>query len=289
MARRKASSTKRAEGRASWQGNLTFGLVSFAVEAFNAINRRESDIHFNQLHAECHSRIRYEKVCPIHGKVGNDEIVSGYEYQKGRYVEFDPDELADLQSEQDRALKIDAFVAPDEVDPLYFDGRMYYLMPADDAAKEPYGVILTAMEKEQRYGVGQVVFSRKDQIALIRPVDGVLHMAMLNYEVEIRSAKEFAGHLRKPAKAARQLSLAQSLIREWSDEKFDFSSYEDTYRERVAKLIEAKVKGKEIVEPEAEEEEPTTINLMEALKKSLAKTRRPAHSRRSTKSRKHSA
>lgn len=273
------------EVRASWKGNLTFGLVSFSVEAFNALNRQGSDIHFHQLHAECHSRIHYEKVCPIHGKVTNDEIVSGYEYAKGKYVEIDRDELDELRPENERGLKIDAFVSPATVDPLYFDGRMYYLLPKGTDAQEAYGVILTAMEREECCGVGRIVFSGKDQIALIRPVQGVLHMAMLNYAAEINSPEKMAAKLKKPGSASRQLKLAQSLIREWSDDSFDFSQYEDTHRDQIADLIKEKVQGKKTVEPEEKEERPATINLMEALKRSLAE--KPAKSK--TKSQKHSA
>lgn len=120
-------STKKAKPaasrRASWKGNLTFGLVSFEVEAFNALNREESDIRFHQLHAKCHRRIRYQKVCPTHGELTNDEIVSGYEVTKGHYVEIDPDELDELRTPSERALRIDGFVAPDAIDPLYYDGH----------------------------------------------------------------------------------------------------------------------------------------------------------------------
>src|SRR5688572_12481894 len=105
--------------RASWKGNLSFGLVSFPVQAFNAINREGSDIHFHQLHAQCHRRIRYVKVCPEHGEVTQDEIVSGYEYKKNKYVEIDPEELDAVRTARERALTIDAFVEPDAVDPLY--------------------------------------------------------------------------------------------------------------------------------------------------------------------------
>src|SRR3954467_10522908 len=112
--------------RASWKGLFRFGLVSFQVEAINARAPEESDIHFHQIHAACHSRIHYQKVCPIHGEVSNDEIISGYEYKKGKYIEVEPEELESLRSESERALKIDAFVHPGTVDPLYFDGRMYY-------------------------------------------------------------------------------------------------------------------------------------------------------------------
>ncbi len=257
--------------RATWRGQLGFGLVNFAVEAFNALDREHSDIRFNQLHDECHSRIRYVKVCPIHGEVSQDEIVSGYEYSKGKYVEIDPDELESLRDENQRTLKIDTFVAPGTIDPLYFDGRMYYLVPADAAAQEAYAVVVAAMEHEEREAIGQLVMSGKEQIALLRPLDGLLHMAMLNYEAEIKSPEKFAGDLHKPKSIERQLKLAQTLIADWSDDEFDFAKYQDHHRDRLKELIEAKVSGKEIVVPEAPEEETEVVNLMEALKKSLEK------------------
>jgi len=256
--------------RASWKGLFTFGLVSFPIEAFNALNREESDIHFHQLHEECHRRIQYRKVCPAHGEVSNDEIVSGYEYQKGKYVEIDPAELDELRTESERALKIDAFVTPDIVDPIYFDGRMYYLMPADTSATEPYAVIVEAMEREERCGVGQVVFSGKEQIVLVRPLEGVLHMAMLNYDAEIRPAKSVAAAIAKPRNIAKEVRMAQTLIAEWSDDNFDFSRYQDHYREEVKKLIEAKLRGHTVEPPKEEEESPKLLNLMDALKKSIS-------------------
>lgn len=270
MARAKKKAARRtSKTRASWRGHLSFGLVSFPVEAFNALDRSHSDIHFHQLHATCHSRIHYQKVCPIHGEVSNDEIISGYEYRKGKYIEVEPEELESLRSESERALKIDAFVQPGTVDPLYFDGRMYYLVPAGQPAQEPYAVIVAAMEREDRHGIGQVVFSGKDQLVLVRPVDGVLHMAMLNYDAEIRPAKKVAGDLKKPRDIARQVRLAQKLIEEWSEDDFDFSKYQDPYREKVEELIEAKVKGHEIA-PAPEEEPAAVVSLMDALKQSVA-------------------
>ncbi len=260
-------SRREAKHRASWKGQLTFGLVSFPVEAFNAFDREHSDIHFHQIHAKCHRRIHYQKVCPVHGEVANDEIVSGYEIKKGKYVEVEPEELQALRSESDRALKIDAFVSPEAIDPLYFDGRMYYLVPAGAASQEPYAVIAEAMEREDRYGVGMVVFSGKDQIVLVRPVEGILHMAMLNYAAEIRSAKEVTGVIKAPKGLVRQVRLAQSLIEEWSEDNFDFAKYEDPHREKVEELIEAKMKGREIVAPEEEPKE--VLSLMDALKKSV--------------------
>jgi DNA end-binding protein Ku len=281
MAKKKSHAAKKhSKLRASWRGHLSFGLVSFPVQAVNALNRQHSDIHFHQLHAPCHRRIHYEKVCPLHGEVSNDEIVSGYEYRKGKYVEIEPEELDAVRTKKERALTIDAFVAPAAIDPLYFDGRMYYLVPDGAVAEEPYGIIAAAMERADCWGVGQIVFSGKDQIVAVRPVDGRLHMAMLNYEQEIRAPREVLAAAQQPRPDRKKVQLAQALIDAWYSDHFDFGAYEDHYRERLERLIEAKIKGREIVAP-TEEEEPATINLMEALKQSLAHARPKRRSGRS--------
>lgn len=279
MAKKKGKAKRPAKHRASWKGNLTFGMVSIPVQAINALNREESDIHFHQLHAGCHRRIRYAKICPVHGEVSNDEIVSGYEYKKGKYVEIAPEELEALRSEREHALTIDAFVPHDAIDPMYFDGRLYYLVPADESAREPYDVIAQAMQREERYGIGPIVFSGKEQLALIRPVGGVLQMAMLNYNEEIRLPKDL--ELKKPAAqkksndSRRKIQLAQSLVRNWSVDDFDFNRYDDEYRRKVQQLIQAKLSGGEIAPPAEVEEAPDVINLMEALKQSVAALKPP--------------
>jgi DNA end-binding protein Ku len=271
---------------------MTFGLVSFSVEAFNAFDKGRSDIHFHQLHRECHRRIHYAKMCPVHGEISNEEIVSGYEFRKGKYVEIEPAELNKLRTENDRALKIDAFVAPSAVDPLYFDGRMYYLVPVEAHAQEAYAVIVEAMAAQERYGVGHIVFSGKDQIVLIRPLDGVLHMAMLNYEGEIRSPRRVAGTIPKPTGAGKQVKLAETLIENWSQDDFDFGQYEDKYRKMLQKLIDAKIHGRTVAAPAEEPKPVKTLNLMEALKKSvdsLGKHNGKPRSRGKTSSRRRSA
>ena len=134
--------------RASWKRNLVFGLVTFPVQAINALNRQESDFRFHQLHAGCHRRIHYQKVCPVHGEVSQDEIVSGYEIRKGKYVEITDEELDSVRTDRLRALTIDAFIEAEAIDPLYLDGRMYYLVPDGDVAREPYALIREALERE---------------------------------------------------------------------------------------------------------------------------------------------
>jgi DNA end-binding protein Ku len=278
-----AKKRRRATGpRASWKGNLKFGLVSFPVQAFNAHAREGDTVAFHQLHAECHSRIRYEKHCPLHGKVSNDEIVSGYEYAKGKYVEIDEDEIDALRTEKQRSLDIDTFVEVGEIDPIYFDGRMYYLAPNGAEAKEPYAIFLAALEHQDRWGVGQVVFSGKEQLAVLRPYEGALHMAMLNYVAEIRDVDEAVGDLPTMRRGDKKVLLAEKLIQSWGDGEFDLADYTDKYRENVLELIDAKVEGREVVEPEAEEA-PEVINLMDALRQSVGRQQKRQPARRKPK------
>lgn len=276
-------STSRRGPRASWKGPLKLNLVSLPVMAFNAISGEGTQIHLHQLHAECHSRIEHHKVCPIHGEVGNNEIVLGYEYGRDKYVEVDPEELDKLRTKSERALRIDTFVDPEELDPMYFDGRSYYLAPDGSEARKSYAVMCAALERSGRYGIGEMVFSEREQLVALRPRQGVLVVSMLHHAAEFRQPHDVVPEkLKAPTK---EIALAQTLIKA-ATVAFDYRDYVDRYRERLEQLIDAKVKGKDIVTP-AEEEEPEVINLMDALRKSVAQAgghghrdgrRSPAHS-----------
>ncbi len=283
--KRRAKKIARATWRASWKGELQFGLVRFTVEAVNAHSRSGSDIHFHQLHATCHSRIEYQKACPIHGEVDQDEIVLGYEYGRGKYIEIDPDELDAMRTREERTLSIEEFISPGELDEIYFDGRMYYLAPDDVHDREPYQLLRRALEEENQMGIGQVVFSGKEQLAAIVPRDDVLLMAMLNYAPEIRNSKAL-GVGEDLRLSAKNLRLAKDVIRSMTTQRFDISDYEDRYRERVKELIAAKRKGKEVVMAPEQEEEPV-INLIDALKRSLHSARGHATHNGRAKRRRH--
>jgi DNA end-binding protein Ku len=265
--RKKTKAKAHSKFRASWRGQLRFGLVSFEVQAVNAEIKENAEVHFHLLHEPDHQRIHYAKVCPKHGEVPNDEIVEGYEYAKDKYVAFDKEELDVLRTEEEKALTIDAFVSAEEIDPIYFDGRMYYLLPSGANAGEPYALLEATMEKKNRWGVGQVVFSGREQLAIVRPLDGVLTMAMLNYDAEIRKPSDIKNEFSRPKTAPRKLRLAEDLVAKWGDGKFDFTSYKDRYRQKVKEAIAAKKKGVDIAPPE--EVEPDVINLMDALQRSL--------------------
>lgn len=279
VARRQKKGSRSA--RASWQGMLRFGLVVFPVEAFNARVRDEGEVSLNQLHAPCHNRIRYEKHCPVHGKVPNNEIVSAYQYAKDQYVEIDSDELDALRTDAERALTIDSFVSPEEIDPIYLDGRMYYLAPDGREAAEPYLVFLNALQKKNKVGVGQVVFSGREQVVQVRPYGEALLMEMLNYAVEIRPPEDVLPELPAVREAPKKVRLAEQLIETWSEEKFDFAQYEDQRLSKLKELVEAKVEGREVVTPPEAKEAPPAVDLMDALRQSVkqADRRKPRPSK----------
>jgi DNA end-binding protein Ku len=267
MAKRRTKMAGKSGWRASWKGEMQLGLVRFSVEAINAHSRSGSDIHFHQLHAECHSRIQYDKVCPIHGEVDPKEIVLGYEYGRGKYVEIDPDELDAIRTKEERALRIEEFIQAHQLDQIYFDGRMYYLAPVGVHDREPYQLVRRALEDEGLIGIGQVVFSGKEQLAAILARERVLAMAMLNYAAEIRDPKAL-GVGSETSPQVKNLRLAKELIGSMTSDRFRIDAYEDRYRQRVKELIASKRKGKEITVP-AEDEPQPVLNLMEALQKSV--------------------
>jgi DNA end-binding protein Ku len=260
--------------RPSWKGYLRLSLVSVPVQAFTAAATGGGEIHLNQLHDECHSRIRYKKVCPIHGEVSQNEIVSGYEYSKGQYVVVDPDELARLRGESERAISIETFISPDQIDPIYFEGRSYYLLPDGAAGAKPYAVMHEALMQEDRYGIAKAVFSGKDQLVLLRPMQGLLVLTMLAYESQVKPAGDFREELGETTVTPEELRLAKTLIEASTNDKFDFAAYQDQYTQKLTELIEAKVAGKEIVAPPSSDEKEHVINLMDALRRSVAEAKK---------------
>jgi DNA end-binding protein Ku len=254
--------------RYSWKGSLRLSLVTVPVQAFNAVLPEGGHIRFHQLHESDHSRIRHVKVCPVHGEVSNDEIVSGYEYAKGQYVIVDPGELESLRTENDKAVHLDTFVNVDAIDPLYLTGQNYYLTPDGAAAAKPYIVLQKAMVEQDKCAVGQGVLFGRDQLVAIRPYKDLLLMSVIQYQGAIRDSADF--EIGDARVSAAELKLAETLIKASTSKRLDLSAYKDSYSDKLRELIEAKVEGREIVVP-PEEDEPATLNLMDALKKSLAR------------------
>lgn len=259
--------------RSSWKGFLKLSLVSLPVKAYTATASGGGEIHLNQLHAECHSRINYKKTCPIHGEVANDQIVSGFEHAKGQFVIIDTAELDKLRSEDDKAINIDTFVSEDTLDPIYSTGKTYYLIPDGPVGQKPYAVLREGMVELRRHAIARVVMHGKEQVVLVRPVDDLLGMTLLSYEHQITKPSTFESEITKPAIDPEELKLAKTLIEASTAKKLDFSKYKDVYTEKLTQLIEAKVAGQEIVAPPVSEH-PQIINLMDALRESVAQAQK---------------
>src|SRR5262245_565372 len=177
--------------RASWKGFIRLSLVSVPVKAFTATASGGGEIHLNQIHAECHNRIRYQKTCPIHGEVSNDAIVSGYEFSKGQFVVIDPDELDKLRSESDKAVNIDTFISPETIDPIYFSGKTYYLVPDGPIGQKPYSLLHKGMLDQKCVAVAKVVLHGREQVVLLRSLEKLIAMSILEYEQKINPVASY--------------------------------------------------------------------------------------------------
>ncbi|WP_425613626.1 Ku protein [Anatilimnocola sp. NA78] len=254
--------------RSTWKGYLKLSFVSVPVKGYSANTGAES-IRLNQLHGECHSRIQYQKVCPVHGKVPADEIVSAYEYADNQYVVIDPKELKALRTRGERAVNIEAVVKADAVDPLYFTEKAYYLLPDGAVGQRPYALLQQSLADDKRCAIAKAVLYGREELVLIRPVENLLSMTALKFDAEVRRPQVLGDELETPALQDAEIKLTRTLLKAFVRPKFNIESFKDDYVESLTELIEAKVAGKKIVTAPAEDE-PPIINLMDALKKSLA-------------------
>ena len=256
-------------GRSTWKGHLRVSLVSIPVKAYTAATSGGGEIHLNQLHRDCHHRIRYRKTCPVHGEISSEEIVSGYEYARDQSVVVQPEELDRLRTESDRAIAIDVFVAPEAVDAVYHTGKTYYLLPDGPAGAKPYALLHRVMGEQGLHAVARVVLSGRERLVLVRPLGRLLAMSTLVYESQVKAAEAFEEAVAAPELSAEELQLATSLVTASCAEQFDLGRYRDLYTERLGALIEAKIEGHEITTAPAEPEREV-INLIDALKRSVA-------------------
>lgn len=261
--------------RPSWKGFIRLSLVSVPVEGYTAAAGGKSDLSLNQLHRGCGARIRYKKVCEVHGEVSNDDIVKGYEYADDQYAVIDPEEINSLRTDADRAVNIDRFVKPEELDPLYFSGTTYYLMPSGRGGEKPYTLLQRAMTAENVIGIAQAVISNREQLVALRPVGKLLLVSVLNYVSEVRLPDSFEGDLHDGEVSAAEVKLARTLISATKMDDAELDSYHDLYNERLQELIDAKVAGKQVTTPR-KQVAPPTINLMDALRASLQKRAKSA-------------
>ena len=257
--------------RPIWTGTISFGLVSVAVRMFSATESKELRFHFLDKHDL--QPIGYEKVRRDTGKqVDPDDIVRGFEVEKGRYVTLEDEDLDRLDIELTKTIDICDFVDLEEIDPIYFR-KAYYLSPQDGAEKA-YRLLTRALDETGKVGIAKVVIRNKQHLAALRAWNGTLVLETMYYADEVRQPEELNGNVRlqKP-----EVEMAKSLVENLS-EPFKPEKYDDTYRKELLDLLRAKAKGKPLPEPEAEEE-GEVVDLMAALRESVERTQKKSGSR----------
>ena len=267
--------------RAIWSGSISFGLVSVPVKAYTAT--RDHSVHFNQLDAKG-ARVRYEKVSEKTGKPV-DDIKLGYERSKGKYVTFDRDEIEELRPASTKTVDVEDFVDLADIDPIYYQST-YWLAPDGDAAKHAYALLLAAMEKQQKVGIGSVVMRNKQYLAAIRPLDGALAMSTMRFADEVVPKSKVDAIPSRAAKPKpKELALANQIIDSLSS-TWDPKRYKDTYTDVLRDLIERKADGEEIEVETPDEGKATVVDLMAVLQASVEDARKGRGSKRSAATRK---
>jgi DNA end-binding protein Ku len=254
--------------RPYWTGYLKLSLVTIAVRLYTATSERER-VRFHQIHEPSGERVRQQLMVPGIGPVERDDIVKGFEYEKGHYVTVDPEDLKRLRLETTDTIDIVEFV--EAVDPIYFD-TPYYLVPDGNVAEEGYRVIREALRRSGKIAVGQVVVNGQERIVAIRPLGAGLLGNALRYQDEIRKPEDFFGTIAADGVDEDQLALMDQIIAR-KTKPFDAGNFVDHYQAALRELIDEKLAGK-VPEKAAEHRPAQVIDLMEALKRSLAEERK---------------
>jgi DNA end-binding protein Ku len=259
--------------RTIWNGSISFGLVNIPVGLALATKpaARQSDVSFRTLHRECRTPIQQKRWCPFHDReVGRDEIVKGWEVAKGEFVIVEDADLeAIMQVDDSKTIEISRFVDAEEVDPIYFD-RTYYLAPASaPAARRPYVLLLRAMQETDKAALGRFVRQGGEHLCLIRPKGDALALETMFLAEDVNSQAEIEEAVGDSDVKDAELGLARQVIDSLAGE-FDPSELTSEYRQNLREMLEAKLKGEEIAKPEPVAEEAPVIDLMDALKKSVA-------------------
>jgi DNA end-binding protein Ku len=258
--------------RTTWNGSLSFGLVTIPVglAPATAPKARASDVTFRTLHRECGTPIKQKRWCPVHEReVTNDELVKGWEVSKGQFVVVEDADLeAIAQRDTSRAIEISRFVPLAEVDPMFFD-RTYFLAPSNaDAQRKPYALLLNAMKETGMAAIGRMVIRGNENFVLVRPKGDALVLETLFLAEDVRSQAEIDEAVEGIGVSEPELDLARqlidSLVGEWEP-----GELHSEYRENLREMLEAKLAGEEIAMPEPVAEAPV-VDLMEALRQSVA-------------------
>jgi DNA end-binding protein Ku len=247
-----------------WSGYLTFGLISIPVRLFSGA--RSSGISFHQLHRDDLTRVKQQLICPLENKVlERSEIVKGYEYRKNEYVVVEPEEIKQIEPKTAKNMEILEFVKTSEVDPVYFDSS-YYMMP-EEAGRRPYALLTKALEESEYVGIAKLTMHNREYTVFLRPHEGGLMLHTMYYEEEVRKVEGFGAPDvdLKDAEVKVAHQLIEALAADWEPEKF-----KDDFQENLKNLIQTKLEGGKIAEVEKPKKIAPVVDLMAALKQSLA-------------------
>jgi DNA end-binding protein Ku len=279
--------------RTTWNGSISFSLVTIPVGLAPATkpSARASDVAFRQLHRECRSPIKNKRWCPVHEReVSSDEIVKGWEVAKGQFVIVEDADLEAIERQStSRSIEIERFVPLDEVDPVYFD-RTYFLVPASaPAGRRPYVLLLNVLKDERVGALGRFVLAGKEKLCLIRPKGDALVLETLFVAEDVYSQAEIDEAAGETTVKTAELDLARQLVESLVGSFEPREQLTSEYRQDLRNLLEAKLAGEPIAEPEPVPETPV-IDLMDALRKSVAEAKeRKAPAKAATRTRKRAA
>lgn len=252
-----------------WKGSISFGLVNIPVKMFSATENK--DIKFKYLHKKCHTPIKYERKCPTCDEdVGWDDIVRGFEYEPGRFVIIDDEDLKSLETETNKkSIEILDFVSLSEIDPIYFD-KTYYLSPQDTGEKA-YHLLRQSMDDTGKIAVAKITIRNKQSLAALRVYKNVLVMETIFFPDEVRAVDLVPSIPESIELKKKELDMAIQLIQNLT-ETFDPQKYNDDYREALREFLNKKIQGEEVkAAPQAPQK--NVIDLMDALKASVKETK----------------
>ena len=247
-----------------WSGYLTFGLISMPVKLFSGA--RSSGISFNMLHRDDLSRLKQQYVCLADGKVvERSEIVKGYEYRKDEYVVIEPEEIKKIEPKTAKTMEILEFVKATEVDPVFFESS-YYMVP-DEAGRRPYALLTKAMDESEFVAIAKLTMHNREYTVFLRPHEGGMMLHTMYYKEEVRKVEGFGAPdvELKDAEVKVAHQLIEALATEWEPEK-----YHDPFQDNLKNLIQTKLEGGKIAEVEKPKKLAPVVDLMSALKQSLA-------------------
>lgn len=251
-----------------WKGSISFGLVHIPIKLFAATE--EKDIKMRYLHNECNSPIKYEKMCPVCNKeIASNDIVRGYEYEPGKFVIIDKEELDELGQDKNKSIEIIDFIHLEEIDPIYFN-RSYYVGPNENGEKA-YALLKQAMQNTGKIGLAKITLRAKEHLAVVRVYDRGLVLETIYYPEEVRKVENVPGIPDNVELNEKELEMAVQLIEQLTT-TFEPEKYKDEYRSNLMGLIESKITGEEI---QIAKEVPQTniVHLMEALQASINQTK----------------